>query len=1120
MPTILVAAKTDHFVLASPRQQAEVFLAPTESECVRLAVQDLIADVNKITGIELRLTNEFSREKPTLVVGTVGVAQSDQVFEALNVPLPAGFSGAWERFMIEKVGVKTLLIRGSDERGTMFGVYDFLEKQLGVDPFYFWKDREPKKRAEISFESLSVLSKEPTFKYRGWFINDEDLLTEWKNGGGDRHIDYAYYSQVVHPDVMDRVVEALIRNKFNLIIPASFIDITNPPEEKLVERAARRGVFLSQHHVEPLGVSAFGYFNYWQKKDGTKPLFSFYSEREKLIEVWNHYAEWWAKHPNVIWQLGLRGIADRPMWQADPGVPQSNTERGRLISEAIAVQREIVQKYDQRQNPPMTATLWAEGSELFHRGHLKLPDETIIIFSDNSPGWRFQNDFYSIERKEEKRYGVYYHHQLWGSGPHLAQGISPFWTWTVFKETMEFRANDYAILNVSNVREFVLGLAASGQQLFDFENFAAEQFMEEWTKENFPSKPKEVQKLYDAYFSAFALHPERKVPLLLDGQTRQLGLSLLNTIQLYAKDKAKFLAEPLSPFDAVLDFPVPHPTQALRPAFLQSNEKNLVDMGLDDMHPSARKPDALLPSLRTQRRAFEKVAAQARGLQPRLTPEERQFLRTNLIAPSEIMLALASWCENLTLARHRLANGQEELGIECLRAAVRCLDRLEEPRSVLSEGDKWQFWYRGDKKMNLPSIYDKTKDTLLLLSPSIGAASSSNVALDPLTMQDGRKVTSPEQWFKERRPELLKLYEEHIYGKPTLFRTGNTAFKTRFEYLTSKPVYGSKGVQHQFQIVWYQDDDTHRVDVLAYVPKSDSKVPVFVSLNYLGNHTVAADSDIRLTARVWDREKRTSAPGKEEERAAQDRRWPIELLLDRGYAVVTAYYGDIEPDFPDGFRHGIRRFLYKDGEKPKPDEANAISTWAWGLGAMLDAVEHFQDKLGIDPAKAAVIGHSRQGQTALWTGANDPRFALVISNNSGFSGLARSQQDFGEMIHRIQTHFPHWTCGNFKKFNRDTAALPVDKHEMMALSAPRPIYVATATKDMAHCHSKGDFYAAIHADRVYKLLGTDGFGGVTEMPEPDRSVGGTIRYHDRTGGHDILEFDWKNYCDFADKFLK
>jgi len=390
---------------------------------------------------------------------------------------------------------------------------------------------------------------------------------------------------------------------------------------------------------------------------------------------------------------------------------------------------------------------------------------------------------------------------------------------------------------------------------------------------------------------------------------------------------------------------------------------------------------------------------------------------------------------------------------------------------------------------------------------------------DPLTMLDGRKVDSAKMWNEQRRPELLKLFEEHVYGKATLLRTGNTAFQTRFEHLSSKSVYNGKGVQHQLQIVWYRGDDTHKVDVLVYVPKSTAKVPAFISLNFTGNHTVDADPDIRIPERIWDRSKPVWKPGEEKDRGASSERWPIELFLDRGYAVVTAYYCEIEPDCNGGYLHGVRRFLYKDGEKQSPDEANTIATWAWGLGEMLDAVIHFQDKLGIDPTKTAVVGHSRLGKTSLWAGAIDPRFAVVISNDSGCGGAALSRREFGETVHKINTSFLHWFCDNFKKYNLDVNSLPVDQHELIALAAPRPVYVASATEDR-WADPKGEFLSAFHADSVYRLLGTDGIGGVTEMPSPDQSVGGTIGYHVRTGKHNIIAFDWTQYMNFADKHFR
>lgn len=390
---------------------------------------------------------------------------------------------------------------------------------------------------------------------------------------------------------------------------------------------------------------------------------------------------------------------------------------------------------------------------------------------------------------------------------------------------------------------------------------------------------------------------------------------------------------------------------------------------------------------------------------------------------------------------------------------------------------------------------------------------------DPLVMKDGRKVDSATMWNNERRPELLKLFEENVYGKATLSRTGNP-FETRYENFTSKSVYGGKGIQHQFQIVWYRGNEEHRVDILAVVPKSDVKVPAFIGMNFMGNHTTDKDPDIRI-AQVWNRDRSARVPDSEERRGFQAHRWPVELFLDRGYASVTAYYYDVEPDFNGGYRLGVRKFLYKEGEKQKPDEANTIATWAWGLGEMLTAVEHFQDRLGIDPKKTAVHGHSRLGKTSLWAGAIDQRFAMVISNDSGEGGAALARREYGETVHRINVAFPHWFCDNYKKYNLDVQALPVDQHMLIALAAPRPVYVASATQDR-WADPKGEFLSAFYADPVYKLLGTEGIGGIPQepLPEPAKSVGGIIRYHNRIGEHNILEFDWTNYFDFADKYLK
>lgn len=379
---------------------------------------------------------------------------------------------------------------------------------------------------------------------------------------------------------------------------------------------------------------------------------------------------------------------------------------------------------------------------------------------------------------------------------------------------------------------------------------------------------------------------------------------------------------------------------------------------------------------------------------------------------------------------------------------------------------------------------------------------------DVLAFEDGSPVRTPEDW-RRRRAELLDLFSREVYGNTPVGKPAEMRFEKR---KTGVPFLDGKAVLEEIRIHFSEKEDAPALDLLVIKPAAVSRaVPAVLAINFAGNHSIHPSTEISLNTNWMRSSKEEGEKGfvvdhraTEASRGARVSRWPVEKIINSGVALATFYYGDIDPDFDDGFENGIHGIY----GKPGPEEWGSIGSWAWGASRAMDYLE---TDSAIDPKRVAVFGHSRLGKTALWAGARDERFAMVISNNSGCGGAALSRRCFGERVGRINTSFPHWFSDTFQKYNGKEAELPVDQHELIALIAPRKVYVASAVEDQ-WADPRGEFLSAWHASRVYELLGKEGIED-EEMPALETPVGKAVRYHIRKGKHDVTDYDWERYLE-------
>lgn len=386
-------------------------------------------------------------------------------------------------------------------------------------------------------------------------------------------------------------------------------------------------------------------------------------------------------------------------------------------------------------------------------------------------------------------------------------------------------------------------------------------------------------------------------------------------------------------------------------------------------------------------------------------------------------------------------------------------------------------------KQSLPN--SSPSSTSLQPGPD-GRAAQSELP-DPLVLQSGKTVTTVSEWKQQRRPEILELFREYVYGRAPIERPDTLKFETLSD--TADAMDG-QATRRQIKICFRGAGGGGAIRLLLFIPnRPTGPAPCLLLINHGGPQ----NTDV--------------------ERAIKSAFWPAEELVQRGYAAATFEVADVDPDEDDNFKNGVHG-IFDARDKPRsPDAWGTIAAWAWGASRVMD---YLQTDARLDATRVGLVGHSRGGKTALWAGAQDERFALVVSNNSGSTGAALARGKQGETIAKINRQFPHWFAENYKRFNDRENELPVDQHMLLALTAPRLLYIASATED-AWSDPGAEFQAAVAAGPVYELLGLRGVQ-TSIMPEPETPLlDGHIGYHLRTGKHDLTGYDWHRFMDFADR---
>jgi hypothetical protein len=469
---------------------------------IQKAAQDLAADMAKVFGTAPRWAHQPSEASAT----TICIAFS------ANLPQADMKPSGWEVLRIQEASnpawlgspaQHVVVLTGSDVRGVIYAIYDFSQRFLGVDPLYWWTDHAPARQTSVTVPAGFAETQGPTFHYRGWFMNDEDLLTGWSPGTAD--------GTGISLKVWDRIFEALLRLKGDMIIPGTFVF----PDEPQVRAAGARGLIINQHHMEPLGLVAYQW----------PPNVPYTLER--LTAAWKCSVGQYSKDQEMVWTVGLRGKYDHPFWIDMPDVPQTPEDEAGMIRKAIDTEIDIVRQERPDPQPTFIMNTWMEGIQLMQSGALKMPDAVTLVWADDGAGVLRDDGHIS------KGQGVYYHTAvIGGNSNHFTERVPIERLSRELGRAVTAGATAYLMLNPSDLRPVPMTTRAVMELAWNAEPWQAKDssaaYLQKWSSEEYGEKAAPIlAQYYDAYFRAPARYGTKEDAILADNYYPQFVIDLL-----------------------------------------------------------------------------------------------------------------------------------------------------------------------------------------------------------------------------------------------------------------------------------------------------------------------------------------------------------------------------------------------------------------------------------------------------------------------------------------------------------------------------------------------------------------------------------------------------------------